>query len=214
VLIHLLLPREISQQTNRGDLTPLFILKENKMTLKELKKKVLGLIEELNPTSDLLTKDNDIAMKLNDVINQIMFEMCRIKKIPKYIEMEVSKGDLIDFAQLEKECGYEVYQVALVSGVNVAPKANGSIYKVLESGTAEVELYVYPERITDKTNDNYEFELSADVLEVMPYGIAGDLLKTDVSANYGSVYSSRYEQMLNRLDTRNQLFSISIEGGY
>ena len=184
------------------------------MTLKELKKKVLALIEELNPTSDLLTEDNDIATKLNDVINQIMFEMCRIKKIPKYIEMEVSEGDLIDFAQLEKECGYEVYQVSLVSGVKVAPKANGSIYKVLESGIAEVELYVYPERITDKTNNNYEFELSADVLEIMPYGIAGDLLKTDVSANYGSVYSSRYEQMLNRLDTRNQLFSISIEGGW
>lgn len=184
------------------------------MTLKELKKKVLALIEELNPTSNLLTDDNDIATKLNDVINQIMFEMCRIKKIPKYIEMEVSEGDLIDFTQLERECGYEVYQVSLVSGVNVAPKANGSIFKVLESGIAEVELFVYPERITDKTNDNYEFELSADALEIMPYGIAGDLLKTDVSANYGSVYSSRYEQMLNRLDTRNQLFSISIEGGF
>ena len=43
------------------------------MTLLELKKKVLGLIEELNPLSDLLTDDPDISTKINDVINQIMF---------------------------------------------------------------------------------------------------------------------------------------------
>ena len=43
------------------------------MTLAEMKKKVLGLIEELNPDSELLTDDPDIATKINEVINQIMF---------------------------------------------------------------------------------------------------------------------------------------------
>lgn len=185
------------------------------MTLLEMKKKVLGLIEELNPNSELLTDDPDIATKINDVINQIMFELARIKKLPKYAEIEVNEGDLITFEDIEKACGYEIYQLGTVGGVNYSPKADGTILKILESGTAEINCYVYPERITEKTKDKaYEFELSNDVLEIMPYGIAGDLLKSDVSAEYGTIYSTRYETMLQRLDPRYQLSTFTIEGGY
>lgn len=184
------------------------------MTLLEMKKKVLGLIEELNPNSELLTDDPDISTKINDVTNQIMFELARMKKIPKYVELAVNAGDVIEFADIERKCGYEIYQIGLVGGVAFTPKADGTVLKILESGTAEIDCFVYPERITDKTKDRaYEFELSPDVLEVMPYGIAGDLLKSDVSTEYGSVYSTRYEGMLQRLDSRYSMNSIYIEGG-
>ena len=162
----------------------------------------------------MLTDDPDIATKFNDVTNQVMFEMARIKKFPKYVEMEVNEGDLIDFADIEKKCGYEVYQIALVSGVNFASKANGTVLKILESGVAEIDCYVYPERITEKTKDKaYEFELSPDVLEIMPYGVAADLLKSDVSSEYGSIYATRYETMIQRLDPRYAMTSVYIEGG-
>jgi hypothetical protein len=184
------------------------------MTLLELKKKYLALIEELNPDSEQLTDDPDIAAKQNEVVNQIMFELARMKKIPKFVEMEVKEGDRITFAELEEECGYEVYQINAVSGVNYEPRANGTVFKILESGTAEFDVFVYPERITEKTKDKaYEFELSPDVLEIMPYGIAADLLKSDVSTEYGSIYATRYETMLQRLDPRYQLTNIYIEGG-
>ena len=183
------------------------------MTLLEMKKKVLGLIEEVNPNQELLTEDPDIATKINDVINQIMYELARIKKIPKYVEIEVSKGDMVTFADIEAAVGYVVYQLGTVCGVNYVPKGSGTILKILESGTAEIDCFVYPERITEKTKDNYEFELSEDALEIMPYGIAGDLLKSDVSAEYGSIYSTRYETMLDRLDPRYQMTSVYIEGG-
>lgn len=183
------------------------------MTLKEMKMKVLGLIEELNPKSPLLTDDPDIATKINDVINQIMFELARMKKIPKYVEMDVKAGDMVEFADIEKKCGYEIYQIGLVSGVDFSPKANGTILKILSDGTAEIDVFVFPERITSNTKDNYEFELSTDALEIMPYGIAGDLLKSDVSTEYGTIYSTRYETMLQRLDPRYQMTSIYIEGG-
>ena len=182
-------------------------------TLSEMDKKVLALIEELNPDSEHLTDDPDIAAKKRYVTNQIMFELARIKKISKYVEMEVSEGDLITFEDLEKECGYEVFQLGIVMGVNHTYKANGTIIKVLEDGTAEIDCFVYPEKITEKTKGTYEFELSPDALEIMPYGIAGDLLKSDVSAEYGVIYSKRYEEMLNRLDPRNHLTSVYIEGG-
>ena len=183
------------------------------MTLHEMKKKVLGLIEELNPDSEILTDDPDIATKINDVINQILFELARIKKIPKYVEIVVSEGDLLEFADIEKKCGSEVYQISLVSGVEYEYKAQGTLIKMLEDGTAEIECFVYPERIDEKTNKNYEFELSPDVLEIMPYGIAGDLLKSDVSTEYGRIYSERYESMKQQLDPRYSLTSISVEGG-
>lgn len=185
------------------------------MTLLEMKKKVLGLIEELNPESEFLTDDLDIATKFNEVANQIMFELVRFKKIPKYIELLVTAGQKVTFEDLEKECGYEIYQVNFIGGVNYVPKADGTVFKFLENGTAEIDVFVYPERITEKTKDKaYEFELSNDVLEIMPYGIAADLLKSDVSTDYGSVYATRYESMLQRLDPRYQMASIYIEGGY
>lgn len=184
------------------------------MTLKEMKKKVLGLIEELNPLSDFLTDDPDIQAKINDVTNQIMYELARFKKIPKYVEMDVEEGQLVQFTDIEAVCGYEIYQLDMVSGVRYVPKANGTTLKMLGTGKAEIDLYVYPERIDEKTKDNaYEFELSNDVLEIMPYGIAGDLLKSDVSTEYGSIYSNRYQEMLSRLDHRYQIPTMYVDGG-
>ena len=184
------------------------------MNLETAKKKALGMIEELNPDSPYLTDDVDIRAKINETFNQVMFDLARIKKIPKYVEVAVSAGDLIDFAAIEKACGYEVYQVGTIGGVMYDPKADGTVFKMLESGTAEINCYVYPERITEKTKDKaYEFELSPDVLEILPYGVAADLLLSDVSANYGRAYREEYERKLSRLDTRYQFGSIYIDGG-
>ena len=185
------------------------------MTLLELKKKVLALIEELNPDSEYLTDDPDIATKINEVVNQVMFELVRFKKIPKYVEMDVSAGDLLNFEDIGKAVGYDVYQVGTIGGVNHISRASGTVFKMLESGTAEIECFIYPDHIDEKTRDKaYEFELSADVLEIMPYGIAADLLKSDVSAEYGKVYEARYESLKQLLDPRYQMTSIRFEGGY
>lgn len=184
------------------------------MTLLEMDKKVLGLIEELNPNSEQLTDDPDIATKKYEVMNQVMYELARIKKIPRYIEIAVNEGDIINFEKLEKACGSEVYQISNVSGTSFTYKAQGTIIKILEDGTAEIECFVYPERITEKTKPKaYEFELSPDVLEIMPYGVAADLLKSDRSAEYGSVYAKRYNDMLQCLDPRYSMPSITFEGG-
>lgn len=185
------------------------------VTLQEMKKKVLSLIEELNPDNELLTDDPDIATKINEVVNQIMYELCRLKRIPKYVEIPVSAGDILTLENIAGKVGYEIYQLGLICGVTYAPKANGTVFKFLESGVAEIDCFVYPERITEKTKDKaYEFELSEDVLEIMPYGIAADLLKSDVSAQYGNVYAQRYETMKREIDPRYQGYVITIEGGY
>lgn len=184
------------------------------MILKEMKTKTLALIEELNPNSEYLTDDPDIATKHNEVINQIMFELARIRKIPRYVQMEVTEGTIIQFSDIEREVGHEIYQIILFEGVAYESRANGTVFKIKGTGTAEIDCFVYPERITDKTKDNaYEFELPPDVLEVMPYGIAADLLKSDESANFGQIYATRYAEMKNEIDIRYMTATISVEGG-
>ena len=63
------------------------------------------------------------------------------------------------------------------------------------------------------TEDTYTFELSRDALEILPYGVAGDLLKSDVSSNYGTIYSNRYKELLQSLDPRNAMTSMYYDGG-
>ena len=178
-----------------------------------MKKKILSMIEELDTDFESLTSDTDIEAKLNNTINQVMYELARMKKIPDYLEMEVQEGDLIRFEDIATASGYDVYQLDRVRGAKYEYRANGTIIKVLESGTLEIDYFKYPELITEKTNGTYEFELSADALEILPYGVAGDLLKTDESAEYGKVFSDRYELMLSRLDPRNSTGIFSVEGG-
>ena len=47
----------------------------------------------------------------------------------------------------------------------------------------------------------------------MPYGVAGDLLKSDVSNQYGQIYANRYAELKSQLDPRYSLGSIYIDGG-
>lgn len=184
------------------------------MKLSEMKRKVLGLIEELNPDSEMLTDDPDIATKIEDVITMVMFELARFKKIPDYVELSVNKGDLIRFEDIADETDYEVYQIAVIRGVAYDTKAQGTVFKMLEDGLAEIEYFRYPTRITDKNREKYEFELSQDVLEIMPFGVAGDLLKSDISSDYGRIYSERYENMKQLLDPRYGTGAVYIEGGF
>lgn len=176
------------------------------MTLLEIKKKVLQLIEEISDNANL-TDDPDIKAKLNSVINMVQFELARMKKIPAYVSRVVNEGEVVDMNTLDN-----FYQLRLI-------RFTGS-YELIEDmaiffedGTADMYYYKYPEAITDSTPDTYEFELSLDALEILPYGVAGDLLKSDVSAQYGAIYSQRYESMLQRLDSRYSMGGISFEGG-
>ncbi len=184
------------------------------MKLNDMEKKVLALIEELNPDSEQLTDDPDIATKHKDVINQVMFELARMKKIPDYVALEVAVGDLIRFEDITEKSGHAVYQLDSIKGVCHELKASGTVIKVMETGELDIDYFRYPVPITAETSEDYEFELSADALEIMPYGVAADLLKSDVSTDYGEIYAKRYETMLQRLDPRYSMGSFYVEGGF
>lgn len=176
------------------------------MTLLEIKKKTLQLIEEITESPDL-TGDPDIKSKLNSVINQVQFELARMKKIPAYKELDVTKGQVYDLNTLDNF--YQLRLLRFEGGYDLIE--NLAVF--FEEGKAEFHYYKYPEAITDDTKDDYTFELSQDALEILPYGVASDLLKSDVSTQYGAVFSQRYETMLQRLDPRYSMGSFTVEGG-
>ena len=60
------------------------------MTLLDIKKKTLQLIEEISDNEDL-TNDPDIKAKLNSVINQVQFELARMKKIPAVKRLQIHR---------------------------------------------------------------------------------------------------------------------------
>ncbi len=175
------------------------------MTLAEMKKKVLALIEEID-TSKAMTSDPDIAAKLPYVINQIQNELARMKKINAKVTIDVSEDESLDLTTLDS-----FYQLNVIRGVDF--DSVEQFITFLETGAADIYYYKYPTTIDEKTADSFEFELSNDALEIMPYGVAADLLKSDVSNGYGQIYAARYKEMLQTLDPRVNMGSIYIEGG-
>lgn len=185
------------------------------MKLLEMKHKILRLIEEVSTKANVLTDDPDIQTKLNDVINQVMFELARMKKIPRKETTTVTESDL----EFDLKTIKDFYQLNIIRFKDDNGEAKDieifdDIVEFPTTGTATIYYYKYPTRITDETvDDEYTFELSDDALEILPYGAAADLLKSDVSNGYGQIYAQRYETMLQRLDSRYSMPSIHIEGG-
>jgi len=175
------------------------------MTLEEVKLKVYSLIEEYSENADNLTEDEDLALKMNSVINQIQNELARFKKIEEYTTVEGENGFVIDF----KEVDENLYQLNIVRGLDC--EIIGQKIKFNEAGTAEVYYYKYPTQINQDTDDTQELDLDIDVLEILPYGVAADLLKSDVSSNYGQIYAQRYQEMKRELDPRPALSAVYID---
>ncbi len=182
------------------------------MTLEDFKLKVYSLIEEYNEDADDLTDDQDLAAKFNSVTNQVMNEISRFKKIPAYTTLDIVFEDGQDEYQIAmNDIDSNIYQIDVIKNVESIVIGKQVIFN--EEGTAKIYYFKYPEQIDADTEDDHEFELDTDALECMAYGVASDLLKADVSTNYGKLYAERYEQLLQRLDSRNAMGGIYIDGG-
>lgn len=177
------------------------------MDLKDVETQILALIEELNPNSDYLTDDPDISAKIHFVINQIQTELTRIKKLPAKTTMEVTKDQSILITDIDAD----IYQLSVIRDVDYDIIDDTIIFK--EDGTANIYYYKFPTMINEENKATYKFNLPNDLMQILPYGVAGDLLKSDISANYGTIYANRYEQMKRMIDPRYATETIYIEEG-
>ena len=179
------------------------------MKLIDLKKKTLALIEEINTSEASLTDDPDIAAKLPYVINQILHELARFKKLPAYSIRDVEKDQIMNL----NDSLDNFYQLKLIKGVNYDFLDDLNV-RFLEDGEAVISYYQYPDNIDANTPDTKTLDLPEDILEIAPYGIAADILKADVSNKYGVIYANRYKEMIQTLDSRYSTSIVEIDGGF
>lgn len=178
------------------------------MKLIDLKKKTLSLIEEINTEETSLTDDPDIAAKLPYVINQILHELARFKKLPAYVIKDVTKDQIMNLDDTLDN----FYQLRNIKGVNYECLDDLNI-RFEEDGKATISYYQYPDNIDENTSDNKVLNLPEDILEIAPYGIAADVLKADVSNQYGVIYERRYKELIQTLDSRYSTSIVEIDGG-
>ena len=178
------------------------------MTLKEFKEAVFSFIEEHDASEKGLTKDVDIADKINAVVNFKMFEIMRYKKITAKDTMEVTEGQEIELTDIDKNC----YQIRKITGVDYEQEDKFITFN--EEGTAVIYYNKYPKKITRETIDeDYKFEIDEEALEIMKVGVAADLLKTDISNRYGQIWDAEYQRLLQTLDSRKTSGTITIGKG-
>ena len=177
------------------------------MTLGDLRKRVYEIIEELSPESPSYTDDSDYEAKFNTCANVIQNELAKITdKIVKEA-MEVEKGqeivlseDLERFRLLKK-----------ITGVDFDIEDNYVTFN--EKGTATIYYYQTKKQIKEDTDDNFKLDFDEQTLDCMIYGIAADILKNDVSSNYGAYFTQRYNELKQQLDPRSSQGTFKFVGG-
>ena len=174
------------------------------MTLKEIKEKVLTLIEEYDEEEkEKLTKDPDIDAKINHCIDDIQVELSTICRLKEAITLDTTETNILekpkDMYKIDKikECDFEVL------GNNIVFDEN---YK----GIVNIYYDRYPKKIDSTTSSDTELELPRDALECLVYGVASALLKADISSNY-SVYEYKYTELKQSLNNANTNGMIWIE---
>ena len=191
------------------------------MTARELKIKTFGLIEELYPELNGLADDEDILKKINGVINSVIFELSRIKKISAKFQYKCS----LDNSILPLKGIPDFFQLNKIQGINYEIVGDYEIkFYVEDNNETSVDIYYYklPKKMKlefddeyqiDEYDNSFEFDLSEDALEIAPYGIASDLLKNDMITNYGKYFNERYQTLKNELDTRVTNSTAVVNGG-
>jgi len=193
------------------------------MTLGQVKKTAYALIDEYSSDESSFTEDEDLASKINIIANVCYHELSGIKPIKRIFEIDrTARGttdynrayDLpINIKKIEQVVARDEttnepitaryfldFGVEEVDG-EVTTYSDKIYINDLDNGIYSVKYRVYPTDITETTLDTFELELDKDAQMLMPFAIASDILKSDVSSDY-TTFQRRYEDQLQKLDVR------------
>jgi len=189
------------------------------MTILDVKKQFLSLIDEYAPETIKFTEDEDADIKFKTLLGIAYQAMANKKPICK------TKNLNHEYTGENKYKEYSLPTMKQLRGIIVQDENNklvsGDYYFVGEkkifinqnsNATYTVEYFADPEIINDETDDEFEFEIAQDAQFFLAYKVADDILKTDPSANY-SAFSNEYQRLLQDFDTRTKWIMVEIEEG-
>lgn len=195
------------------------------MTAREMKIKVFSLIEEYYPDQTLLADDQDVQYKINGAINQIQMDLMKYKKIPAKSKKTIKKDNPV----LLLNSITNFYQLNTIPNVEYEVVGDYEIKFNIEEDT-DVEIYYYKlpelmdlefqasgsktaEQVSAEYDESFDLEIATDLQEIMPYGVAADLLKQDMISSYGKYFYERYLEMKNMIDSRKTTSTATVTGG-
>lgn len=198
------------------------------MTAKEMKIKTFSLIEEYYPERTELADDQDVIYKINGVINSIMLDLMKYRKIPAKYSYTLNENN----KTLALSSIPDFYQLNTIPNIEYDIVGNFEILFNTEDLELSKEItiyyYKYPslmdltfeatstqtkEEVSAEYDESFEIELDLDLQEIMPYGIASDLLKNDMISGYGRYFYERYTELKGLIDSRKTQGMAMISGG-
>jgi hypothetical protein len=199
------------------------------MKLKEMKIKVFSLIEEYYPELSGLAEDEDVLNKINGVINSIQVDLMKYRKIPanQTITIDDENENVItlseaitDIYQTNKiilkptlETMNKDYEFIDDDTVQIDPDFRGDVVVYYYKLPAICKLEFDSDAERDAYDEEFEFDIDLPLLEVMPYGVARDLLRLDMISVYGTYFERTYNELKAQLDSRRTKGMISFVGG-
>ena len=198
------------------------------MTLKEMKIKAFSLIEEYYPEASGLAEDEDVLNKVNGVVNSIQLDLMKYRRIPANTEIEIKENSSKTISLSEEISDiYQLNKIILVSEDGFSKDFSMIDEDLIELdkdfiGTVKIYYYKYPKMVKidfdededqDEYDKNFKFDVDLIVQEIMPYGIARDILRLDMISNYGTYFERTYNEMKQQLDSRKTAGIINIYGG-
>lgn len=178
------------------------------MTLGDGKRRVLMLLDEYS-SGGAITQDVDINNKMADFFDTAQKEMAGYKKIIRKTEITLLNGEG-EFSLYELPNNFwKTFRVwkngKLISGYPII--AGELAVPSGESGKILLEYFAKPQTITPNTPDTYEFEVSEDAANCLPFYVAAQHLLPDLVVDY-SAFWQMYLNMRAALDT-----SLPSDGG-
>ena len=199
------------------------------MTLKDMKIKVFSLIEEYYPELSGLAEDEDVKNKINGVVNSIQTDLMKYRKLPANQTITIDESDenvitlsetISDIYQLNKivlnpeSVGMSVeYELVDDDTLEVDPDFRGTIQVYYYKIPAQCQLTFDSDAQRDAYDESFEFDIDTPLLEIMPYGIARDLLRLDMISSYGSYFERTYNELKSQIDPRRTKGIVSFVGG-
>lgn len=166
------------------------------MTLGEAKEKTLKLLDEYSAGGEI-TVDEDINMKMNRFFDIAQKDMANYKHIIRTQEIETEEGETE--YELPGDCA-RLFRVWKKGVMKKYPIIGGKLVTSgKDEGTLLVEYFAIPATIDNDTEDGYEFEVSEDAANCLPFFVAAQQLIVDLVVDYGALWAM-YNTMRQGLD--------------
>lgn len=156
------------------------------MTLGEAKRKVLMLLDEYS-SGGALTPDADVDAKMNDFFDMAQRDAAAWQPIVRRAAVTLDgtgsqalPEDVERVIRIRKN-GVRAARYEVVDGRLLYPAGDAS--------TLTLDYIAAPQRITPETGDGYEFEVSAEAANCLPFFVASQQLIADLAVDYGAFYN-------------------------